>query len=105
MYQLRRKEAASSADAGAADSIANSSKIVLTIMFPPSLRSAHRQFTLSVRLRRMPGNDKTLQQLDREVDQQSDCPQHHHGGENHLRVQVAVILQQQIAEPSIRGDE
>src|SRR4051794_38398947 len=118
MYQLSRSDTASSACAGAIHTARSKAtkqpnapllhRLVVTLlaMTPVSIRcmtfplccgSGEAEFTSPVSLRGVPRDYQSLQQLHSEIDCEADCTQHHHGREHHLRVEIAVVLQQQVA--------
>src|SRR6266511_2017790 len=56
-------------------------------------------------LRNVPRYRKPLDDFDRVIHDKADQRQQHDGREHHRRVELAIVLQEQIAEPLVGGDE
>ena len=75
------------------------------LLSSPRFRSVQVSVTSARLLRDVPRDRDAFDDLDHVVDRKPDQAEQHDDGEHHRRFEIAVVLQQQIAEPAIRRDE
>src|SRR4026209_703249 len=101
MYQLRRRLTASCAGAMVAEmaNMASAPRIILNFMLPSLdfvLVSGDRH--VGRLLRHVPWNRDALDDLDHVIDGESDQAEQHDDRKHHWRFQIAIVLEQQVAE-------